>query len=216
MNILPIQEKEFLYHATTGNLIVDGKELDINKIDINKLKDNDKEKLLWGVFDCIHQDNYSPDNIQVFRIIVPRNYIIGENNRGNYRKVMHQRKMITILSHHVIPKPKLRDKGSRFNVQCLICPNSKVRLDPSNFNGTVKPIVDVMTNMGYWVDDNWKYLPNNYTSYGAPYIYPEGNEYELPDGSTRIVQKGDFILYFCVSIVQGFETTGKFYNLVKE
>lgn len=45
-----------------------------------------------------------------------------------------------------------------FKVLVTVCPPTKRKIDPANLYPTVKPLIDGLTDCGWWVDDNYEHL----------------------------------------------------------
>lgn len=56
---------------------------------------------------------------------------------------------------------------NEFKVRVIVHPPTRRRLDPANLYPTVKPIIDALTDCGWWIDDNYEYLKEVSFSYGG-------------------------------------------------
>lgn len=57
---------------------------------------------------------------------------------------------------------------TRFVVSVSVCPQTHGRVDPPNFYPTVKPLVDGLTDAGWWPDDDYSHLVSMSFKYGGP------------------------------------------------
>ena len=56
---------------------------------------------------------------------------------------------------------------NKFKVIVYVCPPTRRRLDPANFYGSVKPVIDQLTDNGWWDDDDWEHLDEMSFKYGG-------------------------------------------------
>jgi len=54
-----------------------------------------------------------------------------------------------------------------FSIQVTIKPPTRRKLDPPNYYPTVKPIIDGLTDAGWWQDDNFAYMVETSFRYGG-------------------------------------------------
>lgn len=102
-------------------------------------------------------------NKEIVEYIVDRKALISANrsyhhyDRGN--RVRKLRKLVEDL--------KIDYKFNKFKVVVYVCPPTRRRLDPANFYGSVKPVIDQLTDNGWWEDDDWQHLDEMSFKYGG-------------------------------------------------
>lgn len=102
---------------------------------------------------------------ELFRAIIPSNMTINDNRNNTWRHHMGKLKWLSNLTQKA-----LIDKVEILGFTCD-APSEKIeeydlilevwkcsqRFDVQNYSMTFKPIIDNMSSLGYWEDDNFKY-----------------------------------------------------------
>lgn len=79
-------------------------------------------------------------------------------------------KELSLLEENaVVPDPpkEMFPMVNRFNIQVLVQPPTKRKIDPANLYPTVKPIIDGLTDSGWWEDDDFNHLEEISFRYGG-------------------------------------------------
>lgn len=140
--------------------------------------------------------------LEVLRIMVPVNKIIGDNTQGHYRVHMAKLQFLSSLTRAAIAREYIAPGG--FEVPEIgslpIMPDGRFRLsfelwklrstafDLANYSKTFKASVDVFTNLGYWEDDNFNFANQVTVSGGSPKFWGNAFRYEN-DGLPDIIDK---------------------------
>lgn len=135
--------------------------------------------------------------IELYRSIIPSNKIINDNHDTHYR--IHAANInwiswqFNLIKDEVITGPggfkipKLQDidgiydKGN-LDIRCEIWKSSNRIFDSQNYSKTFKPIIDLLVESGYMIDDNVKYVNSIAFSGGGPNIYANTNRAFRYDG----------------------------------
>lgn len=104
-------------------------------------------------------------------------FLISRENILNANRPVHRfiksktARFLRELSFNEGEKIKLEDKDfapfSHFKITAFISPPTRVRIDPPNVYPTIKPLIDGLTDAGFWEDDNFRHLLDTSFRYGG-------------------------------------------------
>lgn len=140
----------------------------------------------------------------LFEMLVPTVYNINDNTTGHYKQMMGNYQWIDKMAHNAVAIAKgerLRTPmdsayvfpAKEMNVEkaTLILvhyKNVNRRFDLMNYERVFKPVIDVLTANGYWVDDNFSVIEGSIFAGGNAKTYKEGNRW-LPSHEETLEEK---------------------------
>lgn len=95
---------------------------------------------------------------QILDFYIPTKKIISANRSYHYHQKGVLAKKLRELGYETGIQKNLKEKFNYCVVYVLIYPPTKRRFDPPNLAGTIKHIIDGLTDANFWDDDDYKHI----------------------------------------------------------
>ena len=138
------------------------------------------------------------DRLEIMRFMIPTSKIIGDNSATHWKSHMGKLKWLSNKTRNIIEgfeeapgnfQPPTADEtkdfidGKPVKVIFEIWRYGNRAFDLYNYSKTSKAIIDSLTNLGYWEDDNWNYMRPVVVNGGGLSVW---NEHIIAENSTGL------------------------------